>query len=386
MAENLFIVAACNPHRGNSLATQTKPDDEWLNSSYYVQSLPHTLNILKWNYKQLKPEDEKEYIREMFHLLYEDKDLQEYDFLTSLIAQAQNLVREYALKNLVNLLPACDPPKTHSIFEEPTQPVNPKAKIFSESTVSQRDIQRVFKLYDWLENWFKKTTKYANEELFHISVRALYVSLALVYYLRLNETDRNDFKNKICIECLVGTIPPTFEQALADELAWVGRVFELPKGVAPTEALKENIYAILICTMVCIPVLIVGPPGSSKTLSFRIVVDNCQGTESKHKELRDLSTFKYLDPHPYQCSRKSTSTEIETVFERAINRQNTSDSDRTRMLAVVLMDEAGLTESSHESMKVLHHLLDDPKVGLYMHLWYCVFIFVILGLICWNFK
>ena len=118
--------------------------------------------------------------------------------------------------------------------------------------------------------------------------------------------------------------------------------------------------------MARVPVLIVGPPGSSKTLSFNIVVNNCHGQESKHDELKDCDIFKCLDPHPYQCSRKSTSTEIETVFKRATNRQQTID--QTRKQAVVMMDEAGLPEDSHESLKALHYLLDeDTIVSLCVH-------------------
>ena len=36
---------------------------------------------------------------------------------------------------------------------------------------------------------------------------------------------------------------------------------------------------------------------------------------------RNTEIFKSLDPHYYQCSRRTTSTEIETIFQRAINRQ-----------------------------------------------------------------
>lgn len=322
-----------------------------------MQSLPHTLNVLKWEYGQLRQANESEYICEMFHLLYDEKKLHEYDFLTHLISEAQKLVRRYALNHLRNLLGTATP--RARLFDKVD-----KAEIFSQSTVSQRDIQRVFTLYDWLENWFLKPTKYGKEDKFHVSVRALFVALALVYYFRLNNRDREHFRSQIFMKRSIGTsgIPPTFEESLSDELDWVGQVIDLPIGVAPTDALKENIYAILVCTMVRIPVIIVGPPGSSKTLSFKIVIDNCQGQVSKHEELKD---FKSLDPHPYQCSRKSTSSEIETVFHRAINRQRTIDPNRNRMIAVVLMDEAGLPESSHESMKVLHDLLDDPKVSLY---------------------
>ena len=76
-----------------------------------------------------------------------------------------------------------------------------------------------------------------------------------------------------------------------------------------------------------------------------------------------------MDPHYYQCSRRTTSTEIETVFQRAINRQRSHKSFSmpircgqlsiiiliifTVILLVVFMDEAGLPEESHESLKVI---------------------------------
>ena len=57
--ENVFIVAACNPHRGNSLASHSQT---WFCGSYYVRQLHPTLHLLKWNYGSLDEEQEREYI------------------------------------------------------------------------------------------------------------------------------------------------------------------------------------------------------------------------------------------------------------------------------------------------------------------------------------
>lgn len=325
-----------------------KQDDSWINASYYVQSLPHTLSILKWEYGQMDEANEKEYIRQMFNLTFQGNRRHESDFLAELIAKAQKLLREYSVKHLVNVI---------EIKEE-------MAELFARSTVSQRDIKRVFSLQDWLQTWFKTDTKYGKkEDNFKIEARAFYVAIGLVYYFRLNEKDRADFKKQMAtFHKSVGSsgVPQSFEGSLNDEMVWIGEVIDLPTGIAPTIALKENIFAIIVCSMANIPVLVVGPPGSSKTLSFNIVVDNCRGQESKHCELRNCNIFKCLYPHPYQCSRKSTSSEIETVFHRAINRQQSID--KTRERAVVMMDEAGLPEDSHESLKVLHYFLDDEPL------------------------
>lgn len=344
LPENVFIVAACNPPRSNNISAS---NDMWFSSSYYVQSLPPTMDFLKWKYGQLKEKDEKDYIREKLFLTYSGKKDPEYEFMAEEIAKAQNLIRQYALNHLKSL----------------KLPDDETAR--NEAIVSQRDIQRVFTLYSWLQDWFNKPNKYKHESKSQISIRALFVALALVYYLRLNDEYREKFKNEIYEERAVGStgIPISFEKALQDELDWVHHTIDLPIGIAPTDALKENIYATVVCTMARIPIVLVGPPGSSKTISFKIVISNFQGQDSKSEEMKDLNS---LDPHPYQCSRKSTSNEIELVFQRAKIRQDTFDQSHSNSQAVVLMDEAGLPEDSHESLKVLHYLLENPMVSFIM--------------------
>ena len=45
---------------------------------------------------------------------------------------------------------------------------------------------------------------------------------------------------------------------------------DVPKGIAKNEAVKENVFSIVVSIQNAIPVLIIGPPGSSKTLSFKV--------------------------------------------------------------------------------------------------------------------
>lgn len=56
---------------------------------------------------------------------------------------------------------------------------------------------------------------------------------------------------------------------------------DLPAGIAKTEALKENLFATIICTVTKTPLIIVGAPGSSKTLSFNLTISKLKGQESK---------------------------------------------------------------------------------------------------------
>ena len=156
---------------------------------------------------------------------------------------------------------------------------------------------------------------------------------------------------------------PHFLQAFSDELDLYIQQVELPTGIARTRALKENLFATIICAVTHTPLVIVGAPGSSKTLSFNLAIDNLKGHESKKEHFRDITVFRSLDPHFYQCSRWTTSNEIQTVFSRAINRQRSHCKFKLPIYCVVFMDEAGLPEESHESLKVLHYHLDRQEVS-----------------------
>lgn len=192
--------------------------------------------------------------------------------------------------------------------------------------------------------------------------RAVMVSLGIVYYMRLNQQFREQYRKKLDSKTRLPN-EVDFTKAFKSELDWFTNQLELPPGIAKTEALKENLFATIVCTVTHTPLILVGAPGSSKTLSFNLTIANLKGPESKLELFRNVKLFKSLDPHFYQCSRRTTSIEIRTVFQRAINRQRTQAQYSLPIYCVVFMDEAGLPEESHESLKVLHYHLDRQEVS-----------------------
>lgn len=181
--------------------------------------------------------------------------------------------------------------------------------------------------------------------------------------MRLNNQYRKEYEDYLARGEFSLPNEISFAKAFEDELEWYINKVELPKGIARTRALKENIFATIVCTVTHTPLIIVGAPGSSKTLSFNQTIANLKGAESRQKIFRDTTVFHSLDPHYYQCSRRTTSNEIQTVFSRAINRQRSHAKFNLPIYCVVFMDEAGLPEESHESLKVLHYHLDKQEVS-----------------------
>ncbi len=127
--------------------------------------------------------------------------------------------------------------------------------------------------------------------------------------------------------------------------------------------LKENTFLITVSILNNIPIILTGPPGSSKTLSTNLVYKNMKGPESRHKFWRNKPKLIYKS---YQCSELSTSLGIQRCFELA-TKVNLQYKDRNR-ITVILLDEIGLAEKSPSNpLKVLHSLLETsniPVIGL----------------------
>ncbi len=129
----------------------------------------------------------------------------------------------------------------------------------------------------------------------------------------------------------------------------------LKNNIARNSALLENVFMIIICIEMRIPLFIVGKPGSSKSLAKSIVANSMEGNNSKTELFKHLKEAYFVN---FQCSPLTTPEMIVQSFEEAAKFQDKSDLEKK--VAVVNLDEIGLAEGS-ESMplKALHPLLED---------------------------
>ena len=333
----MFVIAACNPHRGNSVILESDFNEySWARGTYYVKELHPTLKFMMWDFSALTTAEERNYVHLKVDMIPSSSFSGNPNHLIDVIVHSQQLIREYAeifiAKHLIS-------------------PSN--AKECAKSCVSQRDIQRVFVFFVWISKVYKKY----RHDLKDLEQRAVLVSIGLVYYLRLS-----DYRNLYATEIdkIIAFQEVKFLQAFDEDVDWFISHLYFPDGVAKTKALKQNLFATIACTCTKTPLILVGKPGTSKTLSFNIAVDNLKGIDSDRDILKDTELFPALDPQVYQCSRQTTSYEIDKLFRRAIKRQATYSNE---INCVVFMDEAGLPEERHESLKVLHHYLDEHEVS-----------------------
>ena len=365
LEENIVVVAALNPPRAEIQSRGRERDlsYQWASGHYQVAALPGSMNKLKWSFGSLTHSQEKDFIYRRIEALH-SKSMPAFlrASLTEVVSESHEIMRRFAAQNIIASIRrarvAEDRDDMDPIEEEE------EAKERARSVVSLRDIQRVFALFEYFfEDLTKDGLQASTWTESEKQRRAMLLAVATVYYLRLDDHSRGEFISMIQSLPTEAGQTPTLLEILDAAMDTVIAGSEIPLGIAVTRGLRENIFVTLVCSLSQTPLLIVGPPGTSKTLSVNIVDGNANGSDS-------LSKFYGMRPRlslfHYQCSKQSTSSEIAAVFAQAIQRQERIDESKHR--CVVFMDEAGLPESERESLKVLHYLLEGhmsakAKVG-----------------------
>ena len=105
---------------------------------------------------------------------------------------------------------------------------------------------------------------------------------------------------------------------ILEEINYCYEVFldeiNLPEAIARNQALKENVFMMLMCIELKIPLFIIGKPGSSKSLAKTLISRNMQGSDREKSVI--LSDFKESHLITFQCSPLSTSEMILNTFRQ----------------------------------------------------------------------
>ena len=186
---------------------------------------------------------------------------------------------------------------------------------------------------------------------------SLNITLYLCYYLRLNDKEyRKELAhqlNKFYNLSNFLKVPENEIKKITKEMS-----IEKGKGIALNRALRENLFTCFVCIDNNVPLIIVGKPGTGKSLSFQILYNSLKG------EYSDSDLFKEkgkLYRYYYQGSETSTAEGIEQVFSKAQKAQLKNKGKQ--IISLVFFDEMGLAErSSNNPLKVIHYLLErDTK-------------------------
>ncbi|CAK9096351.1 E3 ubiquitin-protein ligase rnf213-alpha (Mysterin-A) (Mysterin-alpha) (RING finger protein 213-A) (RING finger protein 213-alpha) (RING-type E3 ubiquitin transferase rnf213-alpha) [Durusdinium trenchii] len=262
------------------------------------------------------------------------------------------------------------------------------------SVVSMRDIGRAARVFKWFLTSYSRlhgesasaAVRDDKDGTLKIDVciklrehlrRALVLTMGYCYHSRLNRNQRWGYRKRLCetwerlrskdddaMVWLQLADANELNKMLIDtsyEFVWPGRgvlkrsQMDLGEGIALNEALRENLFMLLVSVMNQIPILLIGKPGCSKSLAMGVLQNNLNGEVSSRDFFKSMPA---VDVFAYQCSPLSTPDAILNAFHSA--RQSNLGHKST--IVCVLLDEVGLAEESpHLPLKVLHKELEDLR-------------------------
>ena len=248
------------------------------------------------------------------------------------------------------------------------------------SVVSMRDIARAAKVFKWFLKYYSELegseppAKSSDDGAIALDMttadcrpamrRAVVLTLGYCYHSRLNRADRARYRARVCdiwagldhealdtawlamgsAEGLMSLLEETQDRFVSQ--------MQLDAGIALNEALRENLFMLLVSIMNQIPILIVGKPGCSKSLAMDVLKNNLKGAVSPNPFFKAMPAVEVF---AYQCSPLSTPEAIQGAFASARGYQVGDD----KTIICVLLDEVGLAEESpHLPLKVLHRELE----------------------------
>jgi hypothetical protein len=365
LPSNIFFISAINPlrdviYKKPKSLTRTMSETEPANDLYHVNDLPGTLKEVSFEFEGMNDQQLRYYISRKVQNLFKKK--QAHD-----VSDEQSQLKENSqLLVLATLVFDAHKWVRHSL---------------GPSSVSQRDIQRAFDIWlfvsrDLANLTFRKCRckpfceEFVVMDQLKYEQRCMLIAIGFSYFTRLSELKRMEFESALSQRLSVHSGELELSKSLKSFTDLIMNHLDLPPGVASSYELGENVLAIIICCISKIPLLIIGEPGTSKTLSFHIVSSNLKGKSSSRLFFQNLPAIEYTR---FQGSQNTTSKELEAAFQTAISAQLKVDQVsasygiindvKLSIARVLFFDEVGLTSSNRQPLKVLHFYLDKPQIG-----------------------
>ena len=410
--DNIRLIGTCNPYRlkteeeescGLSHPFKNK------NLAYDVNILPQSLMYFVFNFGYLSNNDEYMYIKSILTNHF-NKDFHEdlIDIISQIISKCHIYLRELFGFSVVSLREIKRFIKLYDnlmIYYKNKDELDPEKKKLEKDVVKNE------------KNKIKDSkNKEKNEDNIEVSVekknlnqiQSLIITIYLSYYIRLiGQRKRTGFEAKILQnlkdlsnfylkqddnnEKKVDDKKPNFGNDLGikwqplfkvynsfnsgnkenfsiffeNECNYVIDKIDLDKGIAKNRILKENIFLQFIAITANIPLIIIGKPGSSKSLSFQLLKKCMRGTYSKNEFFRKypqlLSTY-------FQGSESTMGEDIDTLFKNGKSTlEKYKNCKENKPISLIVFDEIGLSEFAKDNpLKVLHKNLeyDGIKDGL----------------------
>ena len=403
LEKNIRLIGACNPYRkrqqeiercGYSRETDEKKDK--VDLIYLVQPLTHSLLNFVFSFGALNPEDEKKYIYGIIEKLFKKGEEKLHEATKEVIFNCHKYLRDTFDTSVVSLREInrfvkivgffkkyftikrkCkEKEEDNKVEEDKKEPGEP-----GEQNMRKENIEKFDKILSIICSvylcYYIRLIDEAKRAQFNNVLQPYLIKLVnliqiqapKVSSIKSNEeeskqTTNDNIGSKITNKYLQSFIQENgikyFSDFLRLEEQYLIDKIELKKGIGKNDLLKENLFLMFVAVTTQIPLIIVGKPGTGKSLSSQLICNAMRGEYSKEEFFREFSPIILTY---FQGAESTSPDDVEKLFEIAGNKLNyykDKEEYKNKLpISMILFDDLGLTEKSESNpLKVLHSKLE----------------------------
>ena len=399
LEKNIRLIGTCNPYREKTEEEESSGLSHPFknkNLAYDVNILPQSLMFFVFNFGSLRKDDEDKYIESILINHFKDFEKGLINIVAKIISECHVYLRKLYGTSIVSLR---EIKRFLKLYDNLMKYYNYKDNLelnkINEEVIDKK--KRINK--KCTKNDSTVTDPNTNIKNKLNQIKSIIVTIYLSYYIRLvdqkNRTafeshinpnlqdlanyyekeqkckkDNNNAKNDLSYPLGIKWKPliedyrnfkvdnnQSFGIFFENECDYIINKIDLEKGIAKNRILKENIFLQFIAVTSNIPLIIIGKPGSSKSLSYQQLKKSMKGNISKNIFFRKYP--KILETY-FQGSESTLAEDIENLFEEGKRKLiNYKGSKEEKPISLLIFDEIGLSEYAKDNpVKVLHKNLE----------------------------
>ena len=407
MSENIRLIGACNPYRKRKALTEkcglSRDDDNENELVYLVRPLPQSLLYYVFSFGSINEEDEQKYIYSIIEKLFLKDEKELHEITKNAIFECHKYLRETFDPSVVSLREISRFSKCVEFFKD---------YFYKKDEYLNKDIKGKEKLYKIKSIicsiylcYYIRLIDDTKRAQFDVQLRPILLKLVNSITIPQKEENNTEIKNgdgkseeksernkeetnkkeeskegslidNINYEELKMDLRDQkisqFSDFLYLEEEFLINLIELDRGIGKNNLLKENLFLLFLSVVTTIPLIIIGKPGTGKSLSAQLIYKSMKGKYSKEKFFRK---YPQIIQTYFQGSESTNPEDIIKLFEMAEGKYNSFEEKLKKNeikkedlpISMILFDELGLAEKSETNpLKVLHSKLEygGKKIGV----------------------
>ena len=392
LEKNIRLIGACNPYRKRKELIErcglTREDDEDDQLVYKVEQLPQSLLYYVFSFGSLRDDDEKKYIRSIIQKLFTKEEENLRDLTTEGISKCHIFLRK-SFGNDPSIVSLREIARFKTCVEFFLDYFSKKEKFIYENKIKKHskddepksnfeiddETKKLFKIKSIICSlylcYFIRLTNEESRGKFDAEMQEILLEITNIYGENKTEDEKKDNSlfSKIKYQKLSQDLRDKnfqkFSELLKIEEEFLLDQIELDKGIGKNQLLKENLFLLFLAVVTKIPLIIVGKPGTGKSLSAQLIYNSMRGIYSKPKDGQKSFFLNYpqINQTYFQGSESTTPEDVEELFKKTedsynIYKNNKKAGDKVPIY-MILFDELGLAEKSPKNpLKVLHSKLE----------------------------